>query len=78
MISWLKKVVRIVLHGPAISQSDPVKSGPYKPPFRPGNIATLLPTAFYDFLSYGDGIFIPHSRKQCYDYLIDLKFGTHN
>ena len=26
---------------------------------------TLLPTAFYDFLSYGEGIFIPHPRKQC-------------
>ena len=28
-------------------------------------LLTLLPTAFYDFLSYGDGIFIPHPRKQC-------------
>ena len=26
---------------------------------------TLLPTAFYDFLSYGGGIFIPHPIKQC-------------
>ena len=30
---------------------------------------TLLPMAFYDFLSYGGGgggrIFIPHPRKQC-------------
>ena len=25
----------------------------------------LLPTAFYDFLGYGGGIFIPHPRKQC-------------
>ena len=33
---------------------------------------TLLPTAFYDFLSYGGRIFIPHPRKQCYNYLIDL------
>ena len=41
-------------------------------------IITLLPTAFYDFLSYGGGIFIPRPRKQCYDYLIDLKFGTDN
>ena len=39
---------------------------------------TLFPTAFYDFLSYGGGIFIPHPRKQCQNYLIDLKFGTHN
>ena len=26
---------------------------------------TLLPTAFYDFLNYKVGIFIPHPRKQC-------------
>ena len=39
---------------------------------------TLLPTAFYDFLSYGSKIFIPHPRKQCENYSIDLKFGTHN
>ena len=39
---------------------------------------TLLPTAFYDFLSYWGGIFISHPRKQCYNYLIDLKFGTYN
>ena len=38
----------------------------------------LLPTAFYDFFSYCGGIFLPHRRKQCQDYLIDLKFGTHN
>ena len=29
------------------------------------NTLTLLPTAFYDFLSYEEGIFIPHPRKQC-------------
>ena len=34
--------------------------------------------AFYDFLSYRGGIFIPHPRKQCQDYLIDFKFHTHN
>ena len=28
-------------------------------------LLTLLPTAFYDFLSYRGGIFIPHPRKQC-------------
>ena len=28
-------------------------------------ILTLLPTAFYDFLSYGGGDFIPRPRKQC-------------
>ena len=39
---------------------------------------TLLPTAIYDFLSYGRGIFIPHPRRQCKNYSIDLKFGTHN
>ena len=41
-------------------------------------LLTLLPTAFYEFLSYGGGIFISHPRKQ-YEYdSIDLKFGTHN
>ena len=28
-------------------------------------LLTLLPKAFYDFLSYRGGIFIPHPRKQC-------------
>ena len=28
-------------------------------------LLTLSPTAFYDLLSYGGGIFIPHPRKQC-------------
>ena len=29
------------------------------------DILTLLPRAFYDFLSCGSGIFIPHPRNQC-------------
>ena len=40
------------------------------------SIRLLMLTAFYDFLSYGGGIFIPHPRKQCENYLIDLKFGN--
>ena len=34
--------------------------------------------AFYDFHIYGGMIFIPHPRKQCLDYVIDLEFGTNN
>ena len=28
------------------------------------------------YYCYGDEIFIPHPRKQCKDYLIDLKLGN--
>ena len=37
-------------------------------------VLSVLPTASYDYLR----IFIPHPREQCKDYLIDLKFGTHD
>ena len=42
---------------------------------------TFLNPITYSILQlsqHGCGIFIPHSWKQCKDYLIDLKFGTHN
>ena len=40
----------------------------------------LLPTAFYDFLSYrGGGVdFLSPPQRTMLNYLFDLKFGTHN
>ena len=38
----LKKVVRIMLYGPAISQSDCRKAGPYQLPYNETDYNTLL------------------------------------
>ena len=52
--------------------------------FEPRNVCGRLNPIAYGILRLsqlrggGGGIFIPHPRKQCDNYLIGLKFDTHN
>ena len=59
----LKKVARIVLYGPAISQSDCSKAGPYQLPYINAKykMETLL------LCTAGGGLFIPADRDQNMD-----------
>ena len=47
----LKKVVRIVLYGPAISQSDCRKAGPYQLPFNNNDLLTGLLGPYWEIRS---------------------------